>query len=66
MALLRRSTLKDWPPRYSEEPPAEAPVQGSVDEAEEPSGGTEAAPRKRRVRSLLKPERPRRQRTAAG
>lgn len=66
MALLRRSTLKDWPPRYSEEPPAEAPVQGSVDEAEEPSSGTEAAPRKRRVRSLLKPERPRRTRTVGG
>ena len=65
MALLRRSTLKDWPPRYSEEPPTEAPAQGSVDESEEPApGGSEAVPRKTRVRSLLKPERPRRQRAA--
>lgn len=62
MALLRRSTLKDWPPRYSEEPPAEAAAQGSVDEAEVPAAGVEAQSRKTRVRSLLRPERPRRTR----
>jgi len=64
IALLRRSVLKDWPPRYTEEPPAEASAQGSVDEAEEPSA--DAAPRKTRVRSLLRPETPRRKRPAAG
>jgi len=64
VALLRRSVLKDWPPRYTEEPPAEASAQGSVDEAEEPSA--DAAPRKTRVRSLLRPETPRRKRPAAG
>jgi uncharacterized protein with NRDE domain len=61
VALLRRSQLKDWPPRYTEEPPAEASAQGSVDEAEDPASGE--APRKTRVRSLLKPE-PRRKRPA--
>ena len=63
MALLRRSILKDWPPRYSDETPAEGVIQAAVTESEEDA--TEAAPvRKTRVRSLLKPEGPRRRRPA--
>ena len=65
MALLRRSTLKDWPPRYTEDPPAEAPAQGSVEDDDEAGTAAAAAPRKTRVRSLLKPEAPKRKRAAA-
>lgn len=58
LALLRRSTLKDWPPKYrlddSGEP--DLPVQaGPVDESELAEAPVEAMPRKRRVRSLLRP-----------
>lgn len=64
MALLRRSSLKDWPPRYTAEDASEAPsAQGAVTESEE-------APvepvRKTRVRSLLKPEGSRRRRQPVG
>jgi uncharacterized protein with NRDE domain len=59
MALLRRSSLKDWPPRYTEDTAETAPVQGAVTESEE--APTEPA-RKTRVRSLLKPEGSRRRR----
>lgn len=55
LALLRRSTLKNWPPRYDADPcDGEAPTaQEPVHEAELP---TEApAPKRTRVRSLLKP-----------
>ncbi|HZE90250.1 MAG TPA: NRDE family protein [Rhizobacter sp.] len=65
MALLRRSTLKDWPPRYSEDAQPEAVAQPVVTESELTS--EEAVPvRKTRVRSLLKPETPRRKRQSAG
>ncbi len=61
MALLRRSLLKDWPPRYAEDTPAEGATQAAVTESEE--SPVDAAPiRKTRVRSLLKPEGPRRKR----
>ncbi|MBC7955126.1 MAG: NRDE family protein [Cytophagales bacterium] len=64
MALLRRSMLKDWPPRYAEDTPAEVVTQAAVTESEE--SAVEATPiRKTRVRSLLKPEGPRRRRPAA-
>jgi uncharacterized protein with NRDE domain len=55
MALLRRSTLKDWPPRYTEDNASDASLQGAVTESEE--APVDASPaRKTRVRSLLKPE----------
>lgn len=64
MALLRRSVLKDWPPRYAEDTPSEGVTQAAVTESEE--APVEATPvRKTRVRSLLKPEGPRRRRPAA-
>jgi uncharacterized protein with NRDE domain len=60
VALLRRATLKDWPPKYRLDPntepdlPAEAgPVSDS--ELAEPSPPLDTAQRKRRVRSLLRP-----------
>jgi uncharacterized protein with NRDE domain len=65
VALLRKSLIKDWPPRYSEDAPAAAAAQGAVTESEETA--LEGAPvRKTRVRSLLKPEGPRRRRHAIG
>jgi uncharacterized protein with NRDE domain len=64
MALLRRSLLKDWPPRYSEETPVGDVMQAVVTESEE--NPAEPTPiRKTRVRSLLKPEGPRRRRPTA-
>jgi len=64
MALLRRSLLKDWPPRYSEDTPLVDVTQAAVTESEE--NPTEPGlVRKTRVRSLLKPEGPRRRRPAA-
>ena len=64
MALLRRSVLKDWPPRYSDDTPSEGVAQAAVTESEE--NPAEPLPiRKTRVRSLLKPEGPRRRRPAA-
>jgi uncharacterized protein with NRDE domain len=64
VALLRKSLLKDWPPRYSEDTPAAAATQGAVTESEE--AALDAPVRKTRVRSLLKPEGPRRRRHAIG
>ncbi|MGY4829237.1 NRDE family protein [Sphaerotilaceae bacterium SBD11-9] len=64
MALLRRSTLKDWPPRYADNTPAENVSQGAVTESEE-NAGEPPAIRKTRVRSLLKPEGSRRRRASA-
>ncbi len=74
MALLRRSTLKDWPPRYASEPMTAVPTQTLVTESEESPEAIAAAmqlellvaPRKTRVRSLLKPETPRRKRASIG
>ncbi len=62
VALLRRSMLKNWPPRYSTDEaarPAAASVPEGVSEAqwgESTSTEVQAAPRRTRVRSLLKPE----------
>ena len=66
MALLRRVSLKNWPPRYSDTTPASE--QEAVTESEVPAdSGNPAAPvsaaRKTRVRSLLKPAVPKRRRT---
>jgi uncharacterized protein with NRDE domain len=71
MALLRRSTLKNWPPRYSETAPTEvsepAEQEAVVDSELAATEGSVALPaaRKTRVRSLLKPELSRRKRPAA-
>ena len=56
VALLRRASLRNWPPRYVQDDP-EAQVQhGEVSESEiEEHAAVEAAPRRTRVRSLLKP-----------
>lgn len=54
LALLRQSTLKDWPPRYAD---AHAAVAQAEAVLEGDSTATDTAPAKRtRVRSLLKPE----------
>jgi len=65
VALLRRATLKHWPPRYTEDGRAAASEAGQVSESELSVPGhhatAEAAgapPRRTRVRSLLKPDKP--------
>jgi uncharacterized protein with NRDE domain len=67
LALLRRATLRHWPPRYSAASgPADAEL-GVVSESELPEGGAvPAAARRTRVRSLLKPTLPRRARVTPG
>jgi uncharacterized protein with NRDE domain len=58
--LLRRATLKDWPPKYQAEPEAEAapPAEpspwGEVDEGDLDEVALPPA-KKRRVRSLIRP-----------
>jgi uncharacterized protein with NRDE domain len=61
LALLRRSTLRHWPPRYSAQAvPADAEL-GVVSESELADGDSVPEPARRtRVRSLLKPQVPRR------
>ena len=59
MALLRRSTVKDWPPRYTEAPPPEVSQQEVVLESTETQAPNHPV-RRTRVRTLLKPEPPRR------
>jgi len=61
VALLRRSLLKNWPPRYSVDPqmPYIASEQEAVSESEDGSPtSTEVQPavKRTRVRSLLKPD----------
>jgi uncharacterized protein with NRDE domain len=56
VALLRRSTLKDWPPRYTEADRRVEVEQSEVSETELGDALDSAVPAKRtRVRSLLKP-----------
>jgi len=57
VALLRRSTLRDWPPRYTDEPASGAFEQAAVSESELSPIAPEAPTlaKKTRVRSLLKP-----------
>ena len=67
IALLRRSVLRRWPPRYGHDGIGAAAEQAIVAESELISEGALPAPAKRtRVRSLLKPEAGRRKRSAAG
>jgi uncharacterized protein with NRDE domain len=61
VALLRRSLLKNWPPRYSvdEQQPFTPSEQEAVSESEigaETSTEVQPAAKRTRVRSLLKPE----------
>ena len=66
LALLRRSVIRHWPPRYSDESTGVAAEPGAVSDSELLSDGGLKAPLKRtRVRSLLKPTVPRRARGAA-
>lgn len=56
VALLRRSSLKHWPPRYADDTPRAVSEQQPVSEAELDVSTGSASPVKRtRVRSLLKP-----------
>ncbi len=65
LALLRRSTLRNWPPRYSDEGSGPVSEQAAVAEAELFGEHLVAAPVKRtRVRSLLKPDAGSRKRSA--
>ena len=66
VALLRRSTLRHWPPRYTEGASAAGVEQSAVSESEVARDGAHAAPERRtRVRTVLKPEAGRRTRGAA-
>jgi len=56
MALLRRSTLRNWPPRYTDEPSSAAVEEAAVSDAELSAGdATPATVKRTRVRTLLKP-----------
>ncbi|MEO8059044.1 MAG: NRDE family protein [Burkholderiales bacterium] len=58
LALLRRSTLRNWPPRYSDEGSGAVSEQAAVAESELHTESEVAAPpiKRTRVRSLLKPD----------
>ena len=65
VALLRQASLKRWPPRYSDEGDCVATEQAVVSESNGRASGampvvseSEVAPRRTRVRSLLKPPLP--------
>jgi uncharacterized protein with NRDE domain len=64
LALLRRSTLKDWPPRYTEGlKVAAAEVEAVSESTVEDSGAVRApavAVKAQRARGLLRPTKPRR------
>jgi len=63
MALLRRSLLKDWPPRYAEAPPPYVSAQEAVTESTETQEMAQPV-RRTRVRTLLKPDPPARRKRA--
>jgi hypothetical protein len=72
MALLRKSVLKDWPPRYTTDEPVAAAQVSDVTESEVAQGdeavaaaAVAAVVRKTRVRSLLKPDAPPRRKKQA-
>ena len=66
LALLRRSTIRHWPPRYSDDDHARVAELGEVAESHGPDEEAQRpAARKTRVRTLLKPTLPRRPRSAA-
>ena len=55
VALLRRSSLRNWPPRYTDEPASGGFEQAAVSESELSTAPEPATAKKTRVRSLLKP-----------
>lgn len=65
LALLRRSTLHDWPPRYTVNGPLETASTGPVSEGEVGELPTESPLKRQRARGLLKPAVPRRRPRAA-
>lgn len=66
LALLRRSTLRNWPPRYTDEGSGAVSEQAAVAEAELFGENALAEPvRRTRVRSLLKPDAGPRKRSAS-
>jgi uncharacterized protein with NRDE domain len=66
LALLRRSTIRHWPPRYSDDEPARDAELGEVAESHSPpEAAQQPAAKKTRVRTLLKPTLPRRVRGTA-
>ena len=65
VALLRRSTLRNWPPRYTDDGIGEVSEQAAVAETELFGESLRTDPVKRtRVRSLLKPDAGSRKRSA--
>ena len=65
VALLRRSTLRNWPPRYTDDGIGAVSEQAAVAETELFGESLRTAPVKRtRVRSLLKPDAGSRKRSA--
>jgi uncharacterized protein with NRDE domain len=63
VALLRRSTIRHWPPRYSDDPQARDAELGEVAESQGPAEAAQRPPAKKtRVRTLLKPTLPKRAR----
>ena len=63
VALLRRSTLKDWPPRWSVDPQG-TPTPSAQEEVSESELPAEGAAAVKRVRTLLKPDPMKRRRKA--
>ena len=55
IALLRQSTLRDWPPKYGEDSRASA-EDAPVSDADDMPASNAPTPKRTRVRSLLKPE----------
>ncbi|HEY4069274.1 MAG TPA: NRDE family protein [Burkholderiaceae bacterium] len=57
VALLRRASLRNWPPRYTDAPASGAFEQAAVSDSELAAAASDEAPavKKTRVRSLLKP-----------
>ena len=64
VALLRRSTLRNWPPRYCDDGVQMTSEQSAVSESEVTNDqGGDAPERRTRVRTLLKPDARRRARS---
>ena len=56
VALVRRATLRHWPPRYGVDETAASAEQAPVSESELDPGTASSVVRRTRVRSLLKPD----------
>lgn len=55
VSLLRQTTLKNWPPRYTDSDDAMPVTEAEVTESAGGGATSPAAPKRKRVRSLLKP-----------